>query len=45
MACRRLAKRTDAYPNKDFPQLSPPFLGAKVVDTNLVSRNLTVAAA
>ena len=38
------AKRTDAYTNKDFPLLSPTFLGAKVVDTNLVPRYLTVAA-
>ena len=43
-ACIRLAKPTDAYTNKDFPQLSPTFLGAKVVDTNLVPRYLTVAA-
>ena len=43
-ARRRLAKRTDAHTNKDFPQLSPTFLAAKVVDTNLVPRYLTVAA-
>ena len=39
-----LLKRTDTYIIKDFPQLSPTCLGAKVVNTNLVKRYLTVAA-
>ena len=43
-ACTRLAKRTNAYTNKDFPQLPPTFLGARVVDMNLVPSYLTVAA-
>ena len=40
-----LLKRTETYTKKDFPQLSPTLLGAKVVNTNLVPRYLTVAAA
>ena len=39
-----LLKRTDTYTEKDFPQLSPTFLGAKVININLVWRYLTVAA-
>ena len=39
-----LLKRTETYTKKDFPQLSPTFLGAKVINTNLVWRYLTVAA-
>ena len=39
-----LLKCTDTYTKKDFPQLSPTFLGAKVVDTNLVPRYVGVAA-
>ena len=39
-----LTKRTDIYAKKDFPQLSPIFLGTTVINTNLVSRYLTVAA-
>ena len=40
-----LLKRTDTYTKKDFPQLSHTFLGAKVINMNLVSRYLTAAAA
>ena len=39
-----LLKCTDTYTKKDFPQLSPRFLGAKVVNMNLFSRYLTVPA-
>ena len=39
-----LTKCTDTYANEHFPQLSPTFLGAKVVDTNLVPSYLTVPA-
>ena len=39
-----LLKRTDTYTKKDFLQLSSTFLGAKVINTNLVWRYLTVAA-
>ena len=39
-----LLKCTDTYTKKDFPRLSPTFLGAKVINTNLVWRYLTVAA-
>ena len=35
---------TDEPSVTNFPQLSPTFLGAKVVNTNLVSRYLTVSA-
>ena len=38
-----LLKCTDTYTKKDFPLLSPTFLGAKVINTNLVWRYLTVA--
>ena len=39
-----LTKRTDTYAKKDFLQLSATYLGAKVVNTNLVPRYMTVAA-
>ena len=35
---------TDLPSVTNFPQLSATFLGAKVVDTNVVSRYLTIAA-
>ena len=35
---------TDLPSVTNFPQLSPTFLGDKVVDTNLVQRYLTMAA-
>ena len=41
--CRRPLRRTDAYANKDFPQLPPTCLGAKLVGTSLVPRYLAVA--
>ena len=39
-----LLKRTETYTKKDFPIRSHTSLGAKVINTNLVSRYLTVAA-
>ena len=38
------SKCTDTYTKKDFLQLSATSLGAKVVNTNLVSRYLTLPA-